>query len=71
MGNRSVAIALLGTAVAKDPMVEPDAQRRRRGDHDAVESVITTVEPVITMPWNERSRWRGTGDHDGVAHALA
>jgi len=26
---------------------------RERGDHDA-------VERVITMPWNRRSRWRGT-----------
>jgi len=29
-----VAIALLGTDVAKDAMVEPDAQRRPPGDHD-------------------------------------
>ena len=35
IGSRSVAIALLGTRVAKEPMVEPDAQRRRRADHDA------------------------------------
>jgi hypothetical protein len=30
-----VAIALLGTDVAKDTMAEPDAQRRLLGDHDA------------------------------------
>ena len=35
MGSRSVAIALLGTDVAKDTMAEPDAQRRPPGDHDA------------------------------------
>jgi hypothetical protein len=51
MGSRSVAIALLGTDVAKDAMVEPDAQRRPPGDHHALEKVITT---------------RGTGDHDAL-----
>jgi hypothetical protein len=35
MGSRSVAIALLGTDVAKDTMAEPDAQHRPPGDHDA------------------------------------
>ncbi|MGI8423399.1 MAG: hypothetical protein ACR2NO_04715 [Chloroflexota bacterium] len=46
-----MAIALLGTDVAKETMVEPNAQRRPGSDHDAVEWLITT---------------RGTGDHDAV-----
>ena len=30
-----------------------------------METAITIVETVITIPWNERSRSPGTGDHDG------
>src|SRR5688572_1000630 len=44
------------------------------GGHDAVEpaitmasvQVITMAAQVITMPWYERSRWSGPGDHDAV-----
>ena len=41
MGSRSVAIALLGTDIAKDTMAEPGAQRRSIGDHDPWKRVIT------------------------------
>jgi PP-loop superfamily ATP-utilizing enzyme len=61
MGNRSVAIVYSG---GQDPSEVAMVERRPSslaGDHDAVESVITTpgigdqdaVERVITMPWNE------------------
>jgi hypothetical protein len=31
-----------------------------------LDPVITMAVQVITMPWNERSRWSGLADHDAV-----
>ena len=31
-----------------------------------LDPVITMAVQVITMPWNERSRWPGVADHDAV-----
>lgn len=43
--------------------------RRRDGDHDPVDWVITMRGIAAHDPWNGRSRCRGMTVHNGVAHA--